>query len=145
MGLRNLAEALNNPLYVKHAQDGSYPQRQGGNLVQVPASEVLEIGRDRGPRVLIGYFGSFPTRIAILGEDVPSIKQLLDDLRLPSSYRPHSGEAPFQFLRSRAATVEGGLPYFELEVPSGNEMEYQRVLQKLVEVHARKDATLQRT
>lgn len=139
--LQKVFESIGSSEFVRYRTNALYPTTVDGQLVELQAHEVLEIGRDCGvcPRehIMFAYFDNEPTKLLYVGEDVRSMRETINKLRLPR-WSDNVGDRVFSRIRNDLHfRAETGPECIEYTVNPGNEYHFRVVLKKLVDVYQR--------
>ena len=99
------------------------------------AIECLEVAKEGvySERVTIATFEDGLTRV-MYGGEVESMKQTVDDLRLPRRWPENLGEMAFYRFRELLGDASGSI-VLEVKVLSGKERHFRVVLRKLVAIY----------
>lgn len=125
--------------YVRYRTKALYPLTIEGQLVEVEAQELLEVGRDCGicPRehITLAYFGEQPTRLLYVGEDVCSMRETIDKLRLPH-WSDNVGDRVFSRIANDLHSCsETGPNCFEYVINPGKEYHFRVVLKGVANIY----------
>ena len=131
--LYGLFRKLNDPEYSRYSRDAIYNSIDGKVLKPLELLEVVQTC-PAIERVAVAYFEEGPTRVMYAGENADSMRETVDNLRLPTSWPSNIGEKVFYCFRDTLKGVSGPVA-LEQEVVSGKVPRLELVLNKLIETY----------
>jgi len=121
--------------FIRYTPNGYFPNFDEESCIRT--KELLELGRNypRREHLMIGTFEDGNTRVIYAGEDVRSMRETVEALKLPKSWPTNIGEKVFYLFRGELKKIETGSVCLEQEVTPGDEHQFRHVIKNLLNVY----------
>tara|TARA_Y100000034_G_C6889645_1_gene409059 strand:- start:777 stop:1400 length:624 start_codon:yes stop_codon:yes gene_type:complete len=139
--LKNLYDKLNDPNHCEYKTNSEFHIIENNQIKSIAALELLKVFR-YSPRecICIGCFeDNLDTRINYSVDDVNSMKDTIQRLRLPNSWPSNLGEKVFYHFRSHLEGKKSDPIYLEQKVVNGKERGFLFVLKKIIDIYQTDD------